>query len=229
MNSAVGWIEEIRLSPTGGASAWIRCAPAVIPAAGQYLLAWQVGDWMSPLGEALYLEQCSGQGFWAAAPIQPAWGPGTQLILHGPLGRGFQLPAGVSRLALAALGDSVGRLLPVLDDLAPATSAIALFADCPLPVLPAAVEIGPLSELRQALSWADFLLLDLQRADLERLSTVLGVAKDHLHCPGQALVRASLPCGGLAACGVCGVPTRGGKYLLACQDGPVFNIRDLEW
>ena len=42
----------------------------------------------------------------------------------------------------------------------------------------------------------------------------------------QVLVRTPLPCGGIAACGVCAVHLTGSSrdYRLACKDGPVFQL-----
>jgi NAD(P)H-flavin reductase len=39
---------------------------------------------------------------------------------------------------------------------------------------------------------------------------------------------AAMPCSGLADCGVCAVPARRG-YKLACKDGPVFDLDELDW
>jgi len=49
-----------------------------------------------------------------------------------------------------------------------------------------------------------------------------------LKIPGQAqiLVRTPMPCGALAQCGVCSVELRGGAQL-ACENGPVFDLKSL--
>jgi hypothetical protein len=38
-----------------------------------------------------------------------------------------------------------------------------------------------------------------------------------------------MPCAGLAECGVCAVPAADKGYLLACEDGPVFEIETIAW
>lgn len=43
----------------------------------------------------------------------------------------------------------------------------------------------------------------------------------------QILVRVPMPCGALAECGVCAVRLRDG-VALACDDGPVFDLRLLD-
>jgi NAD(P)H-flavin reductase len=42
----------------------------------------------------------------------------------------------------------------------------------------------------------------------------------------QVLVRTSIPCGGIADCGVCAVMTKS-NWKLACKDGPVFDLKEL--
>jgi hypothetical protein len=42
----------------------------------------------------------------------------------------------------------------------------------------------------------------------------------------QVLIRAPMPCGALAECGVCAVVLRH-EWKMACRDGPVFNLKDL--
>jgi hypothetical protein len=130
-------------------------------------------------------------------------------------------------LVLAALGDTVSRLLPVADAALRQEMAVVLFSDAMLPSLPSAMEASPLATLPDALSWADFLVLDLPLEQVSRLGDRLEITGDAvLPCPGQALVLASMPCAGLAGCGVCALRTRRG-WKLACEDGPVFPLQDL--
>jgi hypothetical protein len=42
----------------------------------------------------------------------------------------------------------------------------------------------------------------------------------------QVLIRTSMPCGGIAECGVCAVPLKS-KWKMACKDGPVFEWQAL--
>ena len=111
--------------------------------------------------------------------------------------------------------------------------AVTLFTSAPLPALPASIEVYPLSLLPEALSWADCLGIDLPLEALAGLRSCISLKKDEeLMIPAQALVLTPMPCGGVAECGVCAVPSRrsqGRRYRLACKDGPVFNLDDLEW
>ena len=231
-------LTEIQMQAGGRLAAWIDCPPVAIPAAGQYVLAYAPGDPLAALGTPLFRGEAAGRveivrrGFLAAPPLPPAWAPGTSLVLRGPLGRGFSLDG--QRLALAALGDSVTRLLPLAGEALQRGDAVTLFTNAPLLPLPASIEIYPLGSLPEALTWADCLAIDLPLEALAGLRASLGLEKgDRLTLPAQALVFTPMPCGGLAECGACAVPTRRPlvqrRYRLACQDGPVFNLDDLEW
>ncbi len=219
-----GWVKELQIEPSGMVSARIACPPRAVPQPGRYLLAsWGEAILATPL----FLEASFEDGFLAAPPAPVGWDPGTRLELRGPRGNGFSLPADTRRLVLAALGDTVSRLLPVADAALRQEMAVVLFSDAMLPSLPSAMEASPMTALPDALSWADFLVLDLPLEQVSRLGDRLEITGDAvLPCPGQALVLASMPCAGLAGCGVCALRTRRG-WKLACEDGPVFPLQDL--
>jgi len=219
-----GRVKELRSDGSGDSAAWIACPPGAVPGAGRYLLAV---DGEAVLPHPLFLSEIAQDGFLAASGVPANWAPGTLLRLRGPLGQGFSVPEAARRLALAALGLTSARLLPLADLALRRGVSVALFCDGSPPPLPAAVEINPLNALPEALSWADFLALDLPLEMLPGLRASLGL--DHLarlSCPGQVLVFGPMPCGGLADCGVCAVPVRRG-YLLACKDGPVVDLKEL--
>ncbi|MFM8323103.1 MAG: hypothetical protein ACKOC5_19505 [Chloroflexota bacterium] len=234
MHFHAGLVSEIHWHPELGRSAWIQCAPPAIPTAGRYLLAWSPQDPDAPLAAALFparpgfREPGEPTGFLAAAPAPAGWEPGAALQLRGPLGRGFEPPPGLRRLALAAFGPSAERLLPLIDPLLQQGGEVALFSDGPLPSLPEAVEANPLAALPDALAWADFLALDLPLGLAPTLHDRLGLPQGArvLPCAAQALIYAPMPCGGAADCGACAIDTRRG-WKLACQDGPVFPVEEL--
>jgi dihydroorotate dehydrogenase electron transfer subunit len=151
------------------------------------------------------------------------------LELHGPLGKGFSLPENARRVALIGLAETPARLLPLANLAVNRQIAAALFTDAPLTGLPAALEIQTLAALPEALSWADFIAIDLTLQALPELRHYLGLGTvDLLPCPAQALVMTPIPCGGIAECGACAVPAHRG-WKLACRDGPVFNLNELAW
>ena len=228
MRAHIARVIEIQRDP-GGFSAWLACPAQAIPPAGQYVLAADPADALQPLSVPLFPVRISKDGFLAASPFQVAWTPGTALENHGPLGRGFKLPPTARNVALAGLGETTARLMPLIPAALNQGAAVALFTDAPLPQLPSAVEAYPLSALPELLTWADFIAIDLPIAALPELRTRLGLgAQAWLPCPGQALLLAPMPCGGIAECGVCAVPARRG-WKLACKDGPVFQLDEIKW
>ena len=221
-----GEITEIQLDRSGNLVAWVSCPPEAIPEPGQYLLSI---DSASVLPIPLFLSKRADNGFLTAPPVPSVWVPGTRLQLHSPLGRGFQIPANSLKLAFVAMDGTSARLLPLAHQALREARAVALFTDTPLPALPLAIEAHPLNALPEFMSWADFLAVDLPMQALPRLRQTFGLApQEHLLCQGQALVLASMPCGTLAECGVCALKVRN-TWQLACKDGPVFNLKDLEW
>jgi NAD(P)H-flavin reductase len=221
MQTAQGCIEEIYLD--GRRAARLTCPPALVPAPGQYLLAWAPTDPHASLACPVYQAgTCSG-GFYAAPALPATWQPGTQLSLRGPLGHGFNLPPAARRVALIAFGNTSARLLALLEPALAQKAALTLLTDAPLPGLPSAVEISPLAALPETLRWADYLALDLPTGPaLDEYKSLLR----SLHPgSGQVFIETPVPCGGLAECGVCAV-NLGVGLRYACHDGPVFDLRD---
>lgn len=223
MRPSQGRVVEIH-SALGGIQARIACPARAIPAPGQYLQATSQDDILST---ALFFAETALDGFISAPPIPDRWAPGTSLSLWGPLGHGFRLPANLQRLGLITVGGLFARLAPLLELALAQVTAVTLFIDHPPAGLPSALEVYPLSEYPALAAWPDFLAVDLTPDDLPRLRYILGLPADgRPSCPGQVLVHTTMPCGGLADCGVCAVELRRG-WKLACKDGPVFDLRDL--
>ena len=213
-------------------AARILCPPRLMPAPGAYLLAHaDASD--SPLAVPLFLTKsfpdtsASAGGFLCAPPAPASWIPGTRLLLRGPLGRGFSLPASARRMALITFDDMPRRLLALLDLAFKQNSEVTLLCGDSPDDLPLQVEVQPLRALTEVCQWADYLACDVGRESLPELREKLGKAGPLGVLPeAQVLVRAPMPCGGLAECGVCTVETRGGNQL-ACVDGPVFGLGNL--
>jgi len=238
MRTHQGRITAVQIDEQGRQGIWIACPTAARPAPGQYLSAYAPQDSDAPLAMTLFLGETQEEEakqthtpFLAlpAAPMPAAWLPGTELSLRGPLGNGFRLPANLRRLALAALGDTSARLLPLARQALAQGTDIALFTDYVPAALPSSLEVQPLAALPEVLGWAETLALDLPLSALPDLRRRLHIDRDYrLAFPAQALVLADMPCAALAACGACAVPARRG-WKLACADGPVFDLEELEW
>jgi Iron-sulfur cluster binding domain of dihydroorotate dehydrogenase B len=90
--------------------------------------------------------------------------------------------------------------------------------------LPGNIEIHPRPAMMEICEWSDYAALDVSRDSLPGLVETLGSNQRPFRGGrGQALIRVPMPCGGLAKCGVCAVRTSRGP-LLACEDGPVFDL-----
>jgi len=187
MSTFTGTILEIRLGEDGYHALKLATSPRVFPAPGRYLLAeTEHPDSVLPV-PLFRAGSAPEERLQIASPWPPAWMPGQRLRLRGPLGHGFTPPQDVSRLALAALGGSVARLLPLLT--ACPAADVAIFSDAPFPHLAAEVEAYPLAELPSAVPWADFLALDCPLEALSALRTALGLTPEaNLPCPAQALI-----------------------------------------
>ena len=233
MHIGRGTIREIRLDALGQTQAWIECESRLTPDPGQYLLGRSLENSDAPLATILFPAELPGTGFWAAAPLPPAWLPGTELELRGVLGHGFSSFSGARRIALGSISPDPARLLPLIQEASRQGASLTLFAGPPLPALPAWLEIYPLASLPELINWPDYLALDLPLDSLPNLRTILGLRPDQfLPCLTQALIYMPMPCGGLAECGACAVPARrGGKrsYSLACSDGPVFDLSNIDF
>jgi hypothetical protein len=213
-------ILETRLEP-GGVGCTLALPHSSRPAAGQYLLAFcaEAGDL---LPAPLFPSSLPSYKMTFSAPVPVGWNAGMTLALRGPLGHGFQLLPGPRRVALAALGDPPGALLPRAQSALAGGGEVALYARGAPPNLPPQVEVLPLDLLPEAPGWAHYLAIDAPLAQLADLPHRLGVHGFHaLGCTAQVLARATMPCAGAGTCGVCAVPTRRG-WRLACKDGPVF-------
>ncbi len=218
---------ELRLEGEGLVGGRIAAPPRLSIKPGQYLLATP-RRLAETLPTVLFPSAINGEEILLAPPLPPAWLPGTELNLRGPLGKGFHLPAAVRRIALGALGTHPYRLLPLLALALEQNLEIALFTPLIPAGLPPEVEVLPTHALPDAPGWADYLALDVPWESLPQLRTLLGLeAARPLPCQVETLVVAPMPCGGLADCGVCAIKTRPG-WKFTCQDGPVFDFDTLD-
>jgi len=229
---AEGIIKELVLLD-GKPTARIQCDPALIPAPGQYLLAYADGSDSPPalrssvLADSVFSSKILIDGFLAAPPMPISWMIGALLHLRGPLGHGFILPSNAHRVALIAFNESPIRLLALLDTALKQEASVVLVCQTPPDDLPLQIEVQPTSALMDVCDWADYIAVDAVRESLPELRKMLGrgnlfIVKNE----AQILIRTPMPCGALAECGVCAIETRRGQ-LLACKDGPVFDLKDL--
>jgi hypothetical protein len=227
MRTYQGRVFEIEMSHNGIPAIRVACPEGAVPAPGQYSLAFDPAQESNPLSIPLFAGEINPHEFLAIPAARVPWGPGTLLSLRGPLGHGFTLPQEARRVSLAALGETPARLMPLALQALRGGADVALFTDLLFPGLHSAIEMHPLVALPEALSWADFLALELRIDQIPAVGDFLGLAPGaRPPCTGQALVITPMPCGGRAACGACAVLTRRG-WKLACEDGPVLDLWEI--
>lgn len=224
MHTGKGYVTELILED-GEHNLRVSCPAALVPSAGQYLLA---GDGStSALPVSLFYTESAPQGFIAAVSRAVQWGPGTELYLRGPLGRGFSLRPSARKVGLVALDGSPARLKGLVAPALRQNAAIVLVCDCSPEHLPDEIEVQPLAALNEILEWADFLAVDVRRENLDLLKERLrGLNQLPVAQATQVLVHTPVPCGGIADCGVCAVTVKS-SWAMACKDGPVFEWREL--
>ncbi|MCL5428736.1 MAG: hypothetical protein M1347_02880 [Chloroflexi bacterium] len=225
-----GRIAEVLLEEYQNASARLYCPSEAVPRPGQYLQAHGPDNPMEVVPTSLFFageneESKGATSLPVAGQLPESWQPGTELLLRGPLGRGFELSKRARRIALVALDGNPSRLLPLVSDGLRQGAEITLFSEEASNGLPIAVEQQNLKELHKGLKWADYLAVDISVENLERLEPIFA-KRLPAALAAEILVAAPMPCGGMAKCGVCTVRTRSGPRL-ACEDGPVFEMRDL--
>ena len=237
MKSGKGQVIEIYLD----AGARISCPPELIPAPGQYLLASDASDATlsvskcAPLPVPLYYTDSAPEGsamapwrhFISAPPLPESWLPGRQLNLRGPLGRGFVIPTSARKIALVAFDDAPLRLRGLIRPALKQGAAVVLVTDFAVDNLSDEVEAQPLSALQDVVAWADYVAVDVARANLFGLRERLGKLNQlSALSAAQILIRTPMPCGGVAECGVCALSLKSG-WKMACKDGPVFEWKEL--
>lgn len=183
-----------------------------------------------------------------ATSIMAQTGEGEYDVL-GPLGKGFALPSGTITLALAGgaglppvayyCQKYVGLVDKMVLVIGARNSAEILI---PVGMVAQGVEIRPYTEDGSK---------GMKGTVLDGLAQALGEARGAsglraIACgPNAMLARvtslceaAGVPCEvsveevmacGLGACLACAVPRRGGGYLHACSDGPVFEAGSIDW
>jgi dihydroorotate dehydrogenase electron transfer subunit len=222
MHIGKGRVVEILLEG-GSRYARIACADSLIPSPGQYLAGSPGSDSVLPV--PIFYTDSAPQGF--IAPAHESWQPGDVLPLRGPLGHGFSLPPSARKVGLVAFDDSPSRLRGLVRPALQQNASVVMLTNSNTDDLPDEVEVQPLSALGEILQWADFLALDAARDHVRELLEQMA-ARIPLYrlSEAQILVRAPMPCSGLAECAVCAVSTRS-EWKMICRDGPVFDLKEL--
>ncbi len=223
MKTAKAKLEEIFLD----GSARITCPPELTPAPGQYLLIHADGSDASLAVSVFSSQPASQGGFRSAPPLPSVWRPGHSLTIRGPIGHGFSLPLAVRKVVLVAFDDTPARLQGLLSLALKQNAEVVVICDVQTEDLPEVVEVQPLKALMDALRWADYAAVDVNRENLDRLKEMLaGQEQVTSKVEAQVLVRTPMPCGAQAECGVCALSLHH-DWKMICKDGPVFGLGEL--
>ncbi len=219
MKTSTGRLAEIYLD----SRAQILCPPQMIPAPGQYLLAHAPAS-VSPLAVPVFFSDSVANGFLAAPYLPLSWTPGTHLNLRGPLGHGFFIPAFARKVALIAFDESPERLRGLISIALIQDAEVVLVCNTQVGDVPESVEVQPLQALKDIYQWADFTAFDVARENLDRIKEILGFGnKAGAPREAQVLIRAPMPCGAIAECGVCAINVHH-EWKMICKEGPVFDL-----
>ena len=171
----------------------------------------------------IFLSESTPDGFRSAPALPSSWTPGTRLIARGPLGHGFSIPASARKIVLLAFDDSPARLRGLIPLAFKQKAEVVLICNSVVNDLPESVEVQPLQALKEILHWADFIAADVARENWDQFKETLKV---NIQPETQVLIRAPMPCGALAECGVCAL-TIDYHWKMICKEGPVFKMGEL--
>ena len=223
MKIGAGQLFEIYLD----SSARIICPPELIPAPGQYLLAHASASDV-PLSVPVFFSDSAPDGFRSAPLTNSAWMPGVHLNLRGPLGHGFAIPVNARKVALIAFDESPARLRGLISIALKQAAEVVLVSNSTVEDVPEAVEVQPLQAMPDIYQWADYVAFDVARENLYELREMLGkMERAKAPLEAQVLIRAPMPCGALAECGICALTVRH-DWRMICKDGPVFELKELQ-
>jgi hypothetical protein len=222
-----GVLKEVLLESYQNASGVIGLREKSIPRPGQYLQAHTedplevVPTTLFPAGVP-FIE--NGEALLHISGSLPeGWSPGTKLNIRGPLGNGFSLPKRARRLALISLGPNLGNLLPLAHAALQQKTEVALLAENTPINIPLGIEMQGLSEVSNAVAWADHIAVAVSADQIETMQAVFVATGIPKRLAIEVLVLSPMPCGGNARCGVCALETSRG-IRFPCEDGPVFAL-----
>jgi len=219
-------LREIRYDGPGSI-ACLECPRKLHALPGQYFLANSTDDEREIIPFALYPTTCT-EDWLCLAPCPAHWQAGDRILLRGPFGKAFHLPADTRKVALFDWNGLASLLMPLIHQALYQRSEVVLYTHTTPSNLPPEVEVLPPGQLSESFGWCEVLAGVLCRDSLRDFFQMTGW-RNHLHLPSHAevLIHTPMPCGGTAECGICAILLKQG-WKLACKEGAVFSIHDLE-
>ncbi|EAQ02373.1 dihydroorotate dehydrogenase electron transfer subunit [Pseudooceanicola batsensis HTCC2597] len=192
-----------------------------------------------------FLYKVTGKGTRALMTL----GPGDELNATGPLGVGFDLPAGTQHVAMVARGVGLATLAPLARFAAERGARVTAILSARAPDLlmsrdeleaagAGVIEVNDLDGTSKPEDVADRLREIHAEVPIDFMATcgsnrLLGLTRGlcaEWGIPGQVAVEAFMGCG-LGMCFACVVPVRDaeGKEEMkrVCYDGPVFSVNEV--
>jgi len=191
---------------------------------GQFLIVYnpEKDDHLFPIYFTLQLDD-----IYFVKPINTNWEIGDQLIVKGPIGSGFSDYFNFQNLLCISLNNPRGGLNPVIDQSVSMGKNVAYMVEDTNVVLPNSVEIVFPGMLHENLLWADFVLIEVERDNLDKNQNILkSIVNSGI--PTEILIYCPILCSGDSQCMVCSIKTKKG-WIRTCQHGTVFNLNDLEF
>jgi hypothetical protein len=199
---------------------------------GQYL-SIHIPDQISTIPDICFPLRINDQ-LLQVSPVPNDWRPGQQVEVRGPYGHGFSVPEISKKVCLVCWDKHPNRMMDLLQKTIRDHKEVILVWDAFQQAvdslsIPEDVEIMGLPNLEEAIRWADYIGMDCPVNLLSQAASHKSILKSGTPaCPIQILVSTPMPCLGIAECGICSVPVKKG-YKLACKDGPVLNLDELDF
>lgn len=198
--------------------------PSPVLTAGQFLLARNQRD---ILPAVLFSTDKRGQYIF---PMNSEfhWEVGDDLLITFPHGHGFTIKPDMRKLLMISQTSSPVRLFSAARQILENGGEAALFSRNLPDQVPPEIEVLSDEQLDEAVLWSDAIIGDAQIHHMDFWQGFQTKYQLSARQSVQILVDTPIACDGTAECGVCAIKTHAG-WKQACSDGPVFNLRDLEF
>jgi hypothetical protein len=195
--------------------------PSIKP--GQFFIVYnpEKDDRLSPIYFTLHLDD-----IYFVKSKNTNWEIGDRLIVKGPIGTGFSNNSNIQNLLCISFDQSHGGLNPLIEHGVSIGKNVAYMVDDINLALPNSVEIVFPDMLDENLLWADYIVIEIERDNLEKNQEILKKILN-LDVPTDILIYCRILCSGDSQCMVCSVKTKKG-LIRTCQYGTVFKLNELE-
>jgi NAD(P)H-flavin reductase len=222
MRSVICKVDEIFLD--GLATARIKCPLGFAISPGQTIfISDPIIVYKFPLQKVTVLEQINST-FSILDPIPDWFYPGKEILVDGPFGSGFTIPAGANKILLFSLRSSANLVLSIIKNQYKANTKICLISSQSEQSIDPTIELLPQQQFLEALIWADYCAIEINKPQFPILQDQMVVFSQKNNLPSiQIYIESETPCNGITTCGVCTIKNRQNKVVYLCKDGPVIN------